>query len=298
MQARKTPRVSTVADLLDAGRRRLRTSHAIDHWRSTIAGEDAADLLGLVLGVDPDDLEPDAGVSKRSEVRYHQYVERRAAGEPVALIRGWVPFAGLTLRVRPGVFVPRGSSELLASSAVEALRRRRTARVAVDVACGAAPVACAVAQAVPGAEVWGLDIDPAAVRLARANARSNHLANARFRVSDLLAGLPRRLLGGVTVLTIHPPYVAKREVRELPAEIRDFEPRHTLTDGSTDGLGLVRDLTAETSEWLRPGGTLLVEVAPYLSRSVQVLMRRAGLHVTVASEPGGITRVVMGRWRG
>jgi methylase of polypeptide subunit release factors len=92
--------------------------------------------------------------------------------------------------------------------------------------------------------------------------------------------------------------VAKREVRGLPAEIRDFEPRHTLTDGSTDGLGLVRDLTAETSEWLRPGGTLLVEVAPYLSRSVQVLMRRAGLHVTVASEPGGITRVVMGRWRG
>jgi release factor glutamine methyltransferase len=298
MQARNTPYVSTVADLLDAGRRRLRTSHAIDHWRAGIAAEDAADLLGLVLGVDPEDLDGEAKVPARTEVRFHQCVERRAAGEPVALIRGWVEFAGLTLRVRPGVFVPRGSSELLARSAVEALRRRRTARVAVDVACGAAPVACAVARAVPGAEVWGLDIDPAAVSLARANARRNHLTNAHFRVSDLVSALPRRLRGGVTVMTIHPPYVANREVRGLPAEIREFEPRHTLTDGSSDGLGLVRDLTAATSDWLRPGGTLLVEVAPYLSRPVQAVMRRAGLHVTVAAELGGITRVVMGRWRG
>ncbi|MGD0833192.1 MAG: HemK/PrmC family methyltransferase [Candidatus Dormibacteria bacterium] len=298
MQARKTPRVSTVADLLDAGRRRLRTSHAIDHWRAAIAAEDAADLLGLVLGITADELDPDATVPARAEVRFHQYVERRAAGEPVALIRGAVDFAGLTLLVRPGVFVPRGSSELLARSAVAALRRRRTARVAVDVACGAGPVTCAVARAVPGAEVWGLDIDPAAVRLARANARRNHLANARFRVSDLLAGLPRRLRGGVAVLTIHPPYVARGEMRGLPAEIREFEPRHTLTDGSDDGLGLVRLLTGETSEWLRPDGALLVEVAPYLSRSVQGVMRRSGLHVTVLSEPGGITRVVSGVWRG
>lgn len=288
------PATSTVNELVTGGRSRLRTSSAIDHWRGAIAREDAEDLLALALGVEADDLDPGAGVPARAERRYREYLERRAAGEPVAMIRGLIEFSGLMLAVRAGVFVPRGSTELLAETAISALRHRRARRVAVDVACGAAPVACAVAAALPGAEVWGLDVDPAAISLSRTNARRNHLSNARFRVSDLLVRLPRRLRGEVGVFTMHPPYVARREVRSLPREIRGFEPRHTLTDGSSDGLGLVRALLEEAPAWLRPGGSVLVEVAPYLNRSVQSLMRRAGLEVTVRSDPGGLTRVVGG----
>ena len=297
MQPRISPGASSVAHLLTEGRTLLRESTAIDHWRAAIAREDAEDLLALALGVASDTLDPEAIVPARAARRYYEYVKRRAAGEPVALIRGVVTFAGLTLAVRPGVFVPRGSSELLAQAAVAALRRRPV-KVAVDVACGAAPVSCAIGAALPSAEVWGLDIDPAAVALSRANARRNRLGNAHFRVSDLLAALPRRLQGEVGALTMPPPYVARREVRSLPREIRGFEPRHTLTDGSPDGLGLVRDLIEEAPVWLRRGGVLLFEVAPYLSRSVQALMRRADLDVTVQVDPSGITRVVGGRRRG
>jgi release factor glutamine methyltransferase len=177
---------------------------------------------------------------------------------------------------------------------VAALRRRRTA-VLVDVACGAGPVACAVASTLPGAEVWGLDLDRAAVSAARSNARRLRLANARFRVSDLLSALPSSLRGRVSAFTMHPPYVARADVRGLPAEIRGFEPRHTLTDGSPDGLGLVRALLDEAPSWLAPRGSALVEVAPYLSRSVQALMRRRGLEVSVTADPGGLTRVIRGR---
>ncbi len=297
MQSRTAASPPTVASLVASGQRQLRASPAIDHWHRAIAREDAEDLLALALGVEFEAMDRQAPVSARVEGRYREYVDRRAAGEPVALIRGWVEFAGLSLSVRPGVFVPRGSSELLARQAVAALRRRNPA-IAVDVACGAAPVGCAVAAALPAAEVWGLDLDPAAVSLARANARRHHLSNARFRVSDLLSALPARLRGQVSVFTMHPPYVARADVRTLPREIRRFEPRHTLTDGSDDGLGLVRVLLEEGPPWLRRGGSTLVEVAPYLSRSVQALMRHQGLEVTVSADPGGITRVVRGRWRG
>jgi len=294
MQARTSIDAPRVSHLLTEGRTRLRASTAIDHWRGAIAREDAEDLLALALGVEVEALDPRAPVSGRVERRYRGYLERRAGGEPVALIRGAVEFAGLTLQVRPGVFVPRRTSEVLAEAAIAALRRR-SVKVAVDVACGAAPVACAIAAALPSAEVWGLDIDPAAVLLSRANARRLHLVNAHFRVSNLLAGLPARLHGEIGVLTMHPPYVARRDVRSLPREIRGFEPRHTLTDESRDGLGLVRDLVDAAPEWLQRRGQVLVEVAPFLSRPIQALMRRAGLEVRVRSDPGGITRVVGGR---
>ena len=42
-------------------------------------------------------------------------VARRVAGEPLEWIVGWADFAALRLVVRPGVFVPRRRSELLAA---------------------------------------------------------------------------------------------------------------------------------------------------------------------------------------
>jgi release factor glutamine methyltransferase len=291
----RSPASVSVAALLREGRETLRASAAIDHWHSAIAREDAEDLLALALGIAVEDLDRGAPVTAAARRRYLDYIARRAGGEPVALIRGWVSFEGLRLRVRQGVFVPRNSSETLARKALAVLRRRSPA-VAVDVACGAGPVACALAARQPAALIWGLDIDAAAVSLARSNARHLHLANARFRVSDLLSALPARLRGGVAVITMHPPYVGRGDLRALPREVRGFEPRHTLSDGSADGLGLVRALLAESPEWLLPGGSVLVEVAPYLSRSVQALMRRQGLEVTVTPDPAGLTRVIRGRW--
>jgi release factor glutamine methyltransferase len=194
------------------------------------------------------------------------------------------------------VFSPRASSELMVDLAVSRLRRRRGGRVAVDVATGTGAVALAVAARTRASEVWGTDISPEAARLGRTNARRLNLDNAHFVAGDMLVELPRALRGAVDVVTIHPPYVARREVRTLPVEIRRFEPRHTLTDGSDDGLGLVRRLAEDVPEWLRPGGFVLVEIAPYLARATATVLRRAGMReVRSLRDSLGVTRVVVGR---
>jgi release factor glutamine methyltransferase len=111
----------------------------------------------------------------------------------------------------------------------------------------------------------------------------------------MLSALPSRLRDSVSVMTVHPPYVARNEVRILPREIRDFEPLHTLTDGSDDGLGMVRELAAAAHRWLRPGGVLLVEIGTYLARSCATTLRHGGL-VDVRSKRDslGVTRVISG----
>jgi release factor glutamine methyltransferase len=275
---------------------RLKASTAIDHWQRDREEIEADELLSYALGVDRIDPKEDvpAGVRRR----FDRLIARRATGEPVQLITGHAVFRGLEIVARPGVFVPRDSTEYLAEQAIRRLRGRRRP-VAVDLATGGGTVALAIANEVRGVRVFGTDISLTAVRVARDNAERLHL-RATFFKGDLFGGLPAELEGRVDVLTLHPPYVARDELRELPEEIRRFDPVHTLSDRSVDGLGLVGRAASEGPRWLRPGGWLLIEVSPDRSRSVASVLRRNGFRDVRSTMDRGfkVTRVLVGRWPG
>jgi release factor glutamine methyltransferase len=286
-------KASRAGKLLDGAAAAIRASEAVSLWRVSDARVQAEELLSDVLGHPPDDLDALVRVPERR--RFEHLVERRVAGEPVALIIGHTEFMGMRLTVRKGVFVPRNSSEHMASMAIARLRSRK-APAHVDLATGTGPVALAVARAVPKATVLGLDISALPLEVARQNARRLGIGNVRFVCSDLLAALPADLAGAVDAFTIHPPYVGRQLVRTLPKEIRDFEPAESLTDRSEDGLGLVRRLAEEGPGWLRRGGWVLVEISPDLSRAVARILRRGGLRdVRSHRDSVGATRVVAGR---
>lgn len=286
---------TTAGDLIAEGERRLRRSPAIDHWPPSRERDEARVLLALSLGAEADDLEDDRAVDGRRARRYHSLIRRRAGGEPMAHILGWTEFRGLRLRVRPGAFVPRQSSEFTVAQALRRLRGRRRP-VAVDLATGIGPIALSLAAAAPRAEVHGTDISPDAIRQARGNAASLGLRNVRFHVGDMFAPLPRRLRGGVDVLAAHVPYVPHPEMGDLPLEVRGFEPEHTLTDYTESGLSLVERAAGEGGAWLRPGGWILLEVSPDFARQVRGLLVRAGYR-DVRSTKGWpqVTRVIVGR---
>ena len=275
---------------------RLKASTAIDHWQRDREEIEADELLSYALGVDRIDPKEDvpAGVRRR----FDRLIARRATGEPVQLITGQAVFRGLEIVARPGVFVPRDSTEYLAEQAIRRLRGRRRP-VAVDLATGGGTVALAIANEVRGVRVFGTDISLTAVRVARENAERLRL-RATFIKGDLFGGLPAELEGRVDVITLHPPYVARDELRELPEEIRRFEPVHTLSDRSLDGLGLVGRAASEGPRWLKSGGWLLIEVSPDRSRSVASVLRRNGFGDVRSTTDRGfkVTRVLVGRWPG
>ncbi len=253
--------------------------------------EQARELLEYAVGHDPGEWEEIGSAAAR---RFHRLIKRRLTGEPVELILGWVEFCGLRMSVKPGVFIPRLTSEFLASQAIRRLRRRRRP-VFLDVAAGVGPVAIATARAVPHASVWALDISRRALAQGRANAAKLHVGNITFLASDLFAAVPGDLLGHVDVISGHLPYVARADLAGLPEEIKAFEPRDTLSDGSRDGLGLVRRVVREGYFWLKPGGWLLIEIMPSESRRVRTLLSSSGF-TDIRSTRGSLkqTRVIVG----
>ncbi len=279
--------------LLDRAVADLKASEAIDHWQRGRERMEAEDLLIHVHGGEwPGKA---ASVQPKVAAKFEELIARRVIGEPIPYIKGSTEFRGLDLKVVPGVFVPRDSSEFLAEQAVRRLRPRKRP-VLIDLACGAGPVALAVANEVPKARVWGADLSEEAVALARKNAKRIGV-RARFAAGDLFDPLPRKLLREVDVITVHPPYVAKHEVQDLPDEIKEWEPVHTLTDHSDDGLGLVRRTVEESPAWLRTNGWLLMETDPDRARDVKKVMRAGGFRDVVSTKGGElkVTRVIVGR---
>ena len=264
----------SVAELLELGERVLSDSTHIfeDHDNSM----EARELLAHVLDMDEEDLEEDDEVTRRRAERYLALVARRAGGEPLPFLTGHIEFWGLDLEVRPGAFVPRPSSELTVQRALKRLRNKKDA-VVVDVCTGAGPIALALADELPSAEVWGTDILEEGLIQGRRNARGLEIENVQLKRGDMYEAIPARLRGKVDVITGHVPYVPPDEVEDLPTEVREHEPLPTLTDDSDDGLGLMRRAIVESVEWLRPGGWLLLEVSDDLPRKLRELVDEVGL---------------------
>ncbi|MFI7272676.1 putative protein N(5)-glutamine methyltransferase [Streptomyces sp. NPDC049879] len=212
---------------------------------------------------------------------------RRAAGLPLEQVVGWAEFHGLRISVAPGVFVPRRRTELLVAEAVRAAPPRP---VVVDLCCGSGAIAAALATALRPAALHAADIDPAAVACARRNLAP---LGGLVHEGDLFTALPPALRGRVDVLAANVPYVPTRSLPLLPTEARDHEPPAAL-DGGTDGLDVLRRVSAAAPGWLAPGGRLLVETSEHQADRAAAILAADGLAPRVVHAEETAATVVTG----
>lgn len=115
-------------------------------------------------------------------------------------------------------------------------------RRAVDIGTGAGVGAILLAEALPGAEVWGVDINEKALSLAAINAQANGVKNVSFQYSNLLHDLD----GHFDLIIANPPYLVDPHARAY---------RHG--DGPL-GAQLSLDIVDTALTCLTPGGTLML----------------------------------------
>lgn len=214
-------------------------------------------------------------------------LDRRCGGEPLEVLLGWAEFRGRRTAVSPGVFVPRRRSELLVETAA---KLSRPDAVVVELCCGSGAIGAALLWELGRAELHAADIDPAAVRCARANLEAT---GAHVYEGDLYEPLPTALRGHVDILVANAPYVPSGSIALMPPEAREHEPTVAL-DGGPDGVEVQRRIAACAGHWLAPSGHLLIETTVEQSPTTAEAMRTHGLFARVVHRGDIDATVVIG----
>jgi release factor glutamine methyltransferase len=217
-------------------------------------------------------------------------VERRVAGEPLEQVLGWAEFAGLRIRVLPGVFVPRRRTEFLAAEAARLAKHAAHAPVVIDLCCGAGAIGAAIADAAGPLHLVAADLDPVAVQAARRNLEP---IGGLVVEGDLYDALPAELRGRIDVLAVNAPYVPSEAIAMMPPEAREHEARMAL-DGGGDGLDVHRRVAASARSWLAPGGALLIETSERQAPVAAAFFEQGGLDARILHDDDADATVVVG----
>jgi release factor glutamine methyltransferase len=254
------------------------TSRILEHAGVPEARREANSLLSFVLGKDRTFLISHAEdhVDDNFLDRLRDFVERRAAGEPLQYITGVQDFYGREFRVTHEVLIPRPETELLVEAALE-VNTIEDAFIC-DVGTGSGCIAVTLLCEMTRARAVAVDKSPAAVEIAKLNAAKQAVAERIvFVVSNCFDALDRSEYQ-FDLIVSNPPYVSESALTRLQREVRDHEPRVALSPGP-DGLSVIRRLLTDAPAYLRPGGHLLMEIGFDQGEAVRSLIDEAAWSV-------------------
>jgi release factor glutamine methyltransferase len=213
------------------------------------------------------------------------------------IAEGRQQFLGLELLCGEGALVPRPETELLGLTAIEKIKVATSPRV-IDLCCGVANLACAVATYVPHARVWATDLTDDCVRWAQKNVEKFSL-EARIHTvqGDLFQGLEGQGLEmTIDLIVCNPPYISTGRLATDRAALLKDEPREAF-DGGPYGLSIHQRVVAEAPRFLKPGGWLVMEFGLGQDMQVKRLVERSRAfdEITLVNDSFGYPRVVTGR---
>ena len=229
--------------------------------------EVAADVTRTDIITDPYRVLTDAQMATLND-----FLERRAAREPVSHIIGRKGFWKILLQVNKNVLTPRPETEVIVDEVLKAFPEQMSFNM-LDLGVGSGTILLAVLAERPAAKGLGIDVSEEALAVARENAANLDLAG---RVA-LLRGDWTNGLGddSFDLVVSNPPYIATHVIETLEPEVRDHEPRLAL-DGGPDGLDAYRFLAGEILRVLKPGAMFAVEIGYDQSQAVETLFKQAG----------------------
>ena len=274
------------------------TEHQLSHLYNGEEGRAiAARLLQHYCGIAPYEhlIEPYAEVAERYLSLLQNALQQLAAARPLQYVIGYQEFLGRNFFVSEGVLIPRSETEELVLWALEYINDRCI--TIIDAACGSGAIAVSIAASLPQSKVYAFDISERALEIAQKNnetllpysSRVTLFRNDLFHYQNI-----GELSEQADIIISNPPYVTNAEKESMRRNVLDFEPEEALFVPDDDPLIFYKALERFSSQHLKPGGAIFLEVNEQFGAETAAIFKKAGYtNVVVRQDIFGKDRMVM-----
>ena len=213
-------------------------------------------------------------INKKEYSYLKRLIYERKKGKPISYLTGQKFFWKHNFKINDNVLIPRPDTETIVETILNIYKEKKKINF-LEVGVGSGCILLSILEEKKNFIATGIDISSHALRICNINAYKLGVKN---RVKLFKSDIDKFSKGKYDLIISNPPYIKNLDLRYLEKDIINFEPKIAL-DGGLDGLSEIRKIINKSSELIKKGGKLILEIAFDQKKEVKELLIKNGFYI-------------------
>ena len=239
-----------ILELINNGSKQLKNKKIYSHQL------DSEILLSKVLNKTREELliNLNEEIGQQKIVYFNRLIERRSSKEPIAYILKEKEFWSKKFLLDNNTLIPRPETELMVEKIVKIFKQKDIS--VLDIGTGTGCILISILSELQNSKGIGIDISQKAIQIANENSKKHKLTQ---RAKFYKRSLKDIYYNKFDLIVSNPPYIMKKDLKNLAEDIKKFEPKLAL-DGGNDGLDVIKKVIYKSKSILKIKGMLALEI--------------------------------------
>ena len=206
--------------------------------------------------------------------KFTNMINQRSEGKPVAYLINKKFFWKNEFFINKHVLIPRPDTEIIIEQVLNIYKNRTNINF-LDIGFGSGCILLSILKERRDFRAIGVDISGHALKVCEINAIKLGVSN---RLKLINSDIDKFSFGKYDLIISNPPYIKNSDYKYLEKDVKEFEPKLAL-DGGLDGISEIRKVINKSSELIKLGGKLILEIAYDQKREVKKLLKVNGFYI-------------------
>ena len=198
---------------------------------------------------------------------FNTLIDRRSLKEPIAYILKEKEFWSKNFQVNDNTLIPRPETELMVEKIVKIFKKKDM--FILDIGTGTGCILLSILSELKNSKGIGIDISSKAIQTANDNSKKHKLTQ---RTRFYKRSLDEIYHNKFDLIVSNPPYIMRKDIKNLNEDIKKFEPKLAL-DGGNDGLDVIKKVIYKSKDILKIKGMLALEIGNEQFKKVSKILR-------------------------
>ena len=207
---------------------------------------------------------------------FQKMINERSKGKPIAYLTNKKFFWKYEFDIVENVLIPRPDTEILVEQVLNIYKNKNKINF-LDIGTGSGCILLSILKERKDFFATGIDISDDAIKICKINAYKLGVKN---RVKLFKSDIDNFSNGKYDLVISNPPYIKNLDLKYLEKDVSRFEPKQAL-DGGLDGISEIRKVIKKSSELIKNGGKLILEIAFNQKEKVRQLLINNGFYVNM-----------------